>query len=93
MATIRPSASKATTVQPVSRRTCASPSGRPAREMKKAGRYIISLELGDSQFDSPREAFYWAKVALSAGLTHYTDVRPTPRRTVEIWMRPLENIR
>ena len=64
-----------------------------AREMKKAGRYIISLELGDSQFDSPREAFYWAKVALSAGLTHYTDVRPTPRRTVEIWMRPLENIR
>lgn len=49
-----------------------------ARELKAAGRDIISLSAGEPDFDTPQNIKDAAKAALDAGKTKYTDVDGIP---------------
>ena len=51
---------------------------RIANELRRAGRDIIGLSVGEPDFDTPEHIRDAAKAAIDAGQTRYTDVDGTP---------------
>lgn len=51
---------------------------RIANELRRAGRDIIGLSVGEPDFDTPEHVRDAAKAAIDAGQTRYTDVDGTP---------------
>lgn len=49
-----------------------------AAELQRAGRDILNLAAGQSDFDTPEHAKAAARDAISAGFTRYTDIDGTP---------------
>jgi hypothetical protein len=54
-----------------------------AKQLERAGREIVHLEIGEPDFDTPKHIKDAAKQALDAGATHYgpagrSFVRPSP---------------
>ena len=51
---------------------------RIANELRRAGRDIIGLSVGEPDFDTPEHVRDAAKAAIDEGKTRYTDVDGTP---------------
>ena len=65
-----------------------------ARALKAAGRDVISLSVGEPDFDTPDNVKQAAIRAIESGDTKYTDVPGTPalRRAVAAWLKQYSNL-